>query len=84
MFRKQRAQERRAQGLPRQSSKALGTTNKESLTVLLHWFLPDDGIFAKVKLHGNTTWSPRSLVWLALCWAWSRAGAHFGQFRLAQ
>jgi hypothetical protein len=37
----------------------------------LEWFLPDDGIFADLKFHGNTTWSPRHLVCLALCWAWA-------------
>jgi hypothetical protein len=31
--------------------------------------LPDDAIFASLKPHGNTKWLPRSLVWLALCWA---------------
>jgi len=30
--------------------------------------LPDDAIFSQVKLHGNTKWLPRCLVWLALCW----------------
>ncbi len=73
MSRKQRSPGKRAKRLPRQSRKTLGTTNQESLTALLDWFLPDGGIFAKVKLHGNTSWSPRSLVWLALCWAWSES-----------
>lgn len=36
---------------------------------MLNWFLPDDAIFSKVALHGNTKWVPRSLVWLALLWA---------------
>lgn len=47
--------------------------NKESLTAMLEWLLPDAGIFSEVKLHGNTTWLPKSLVWLALCWAWSES-----------
>jgi hypothetical protein len=25
----------------------------------------------KLKRHGNTTWTPLTLVWLALCWAWA-------------
>jgi hypothetical protein len=49
------------------------TTNGESLLALLKWFLPDGGIFANLKFHGNTRWSPVSLVWLALCWAWSES-----------
>jgi len=49
------------------------TTNKESLAVLQNWFLPDDGIFAKLKFHGNTTWAAGSLVWLALYWSWSES-----------
>lgn len=47
--------------------------NKESLTVMLEWLLPDGGIFSQVKLHGNTSWLPRSLVWLAIFWAWSES-----------
>lgn len=40
---------------------------------MLEWFLSDGDIFSKVKLHGNTSWLPKSLVWLALCWAWSES-----------
>jgi hypothetical protein len=47
------------------------TPYKESLIALQDWFLRDDGIFAKLKFHGNTKWSPGSLVWLAVFWAWS-------------
>jgi len=47
--------------------------NKESLTALLDWFLSNGGIFSEVKLHGNTSWLPKNLVWLALCWAWSES-----------
>jgi hypothetical protein len=36
-------------------------------------FLPNDNIFAQVKFHGNTSWQPRHLVWLALCWSWAEA-----------
>lgn len=45
--------------------------HKESLVALQEWFLADDGIFAKLQFHGNTKWSPGSLVWLAVYWAWS-------------
>ena len=34
------------------------STNGESLLALLNWFLPDGGIFAHLKFHGNTRWSP--------------------------
>ncbi len=47
--------------------------SKESLTAMLEWFLSDGDIFSKVKFHGNTSWLPKSLVWLALCWAWSES-----------
>jgi hypothetical protein len=40
---------------------------------MLHWFLPDDSIFSKMKLHGNTKWLPKCLVCLALLWAWSES-----------
>lgn len=49
------------------------TTNRDSLRQQQDWLLPDATIFAKIKLHGNTTWTITSLVWLALCWAWSDA-----------
>jgi hypothetical protein len=54
-----------------QQTRLHGATNKESLASLQDWFLPNDGIFTNLKFHGNTSWSPRSLVWLALWWAWS-------------
>lgn len=46
-------------------------TNKESLRRLLNWLLPNDHIFANVKLHGNAKWLPRSAIFLALVWCWS-------------
>ena len=33
--------------------------------------MPDAGIFAQVRLHGNTKWLPINLIWMALLWAWS-------------
>jgi len=47
------------------------TSYREQLVALQKWFLPDAGIFAQLKFHGNTVWSPESLVWLAVSWAWS-------------
>lgn len=38
---------------------------------LRQWLLPDGGIFANLKRHGNTGWLSSHLVWLALCWSWS-------------
>ena len=46
-------------------------TNADQFRELQRWFLLDDGIFAKLKRHGNTGWLPCSLVWLALCWSFS-------------
>jgi Transposase DDE domain len=46
-------------------------TNGDYFRRLQEWLLPGDRIFAKLKLHGNTSWLPRSLVWLALCMSWS-------------
>jgi len=46
-------------------------TNKEHLAGMLGWFLPDDLIFSEMRLHGNTKWSPRRLVCLAILWACS-------------
>ncbi|MBC7816791.1 MAG: hypothetical protein IAG10_07880 [Planctomycetaceae bacterium] len=54
-------------------SRAHRSTNAEQLRRLQAWLFPEDRIFAKLKLHGNTTWLSRSLVWLALCWSWSDA-----------
>jgi hypothetical protein len=59
---------RRGRSRNRKSPRA---THKESMAAMRRWFLPDGGIFANLKFHGNTTWSPESMVWLALSWAWS-------------
>lgn len=48
-------------------------SNASALGKLRAWLLPSVTIFAGLRLHGNTTWSPSNLVWLALCWAWSEA-----------
>ncbi len=48
-------------------------SNAVELKRLRRWLLPDGGRFADFRLHGNTTWDPVDLVWLALCWAWSEA-----------
>jgi len=49
-------------------------TNADQLRELQRWLLPNEGIFARFKFHGNTGWLPSSLIWLALCWSWSECG----------
>lgn len=55
----------------RAARKPQPVSNAQSLGRLRDWLLPDNGIFAGLKLHGNTSWAPSALVWLALCWAWA-------------
>ena len=68
-----RSPKERAKKREQQRGNSHRTTNKESLSALLRWFLPNDDIFAKLKFHGNTKWLPGSLVCLALYWSWSEA-----------
>ena len=49
------------------------STNVESLRKAYQWLLPEASIFAKVRFHGNVSWTASSLVLLALCWSWSEA-----------
>jgi hypothetical protein len=46
-------------------------TNQQYLQGLRAWLFPNDSIFSILPFHGNSKWTPRALVWLALCWAWS-------------
>jgi Transposase DDE domain len=64
---RQRDRQRPRAGKPRRGSHA------EALDRLREWLLPHGSIFAGLPLHGNTTWRPAALVWLALCWSWSDA-----------
>jgi hypothetical protein len=48
-------------------------SNGERLQELFHWFLSDGRIFSSLRRHGNTSWQPLALVWLALCWGWSES-----------
>jgi hypothetical protein len=48
-------------------------TNRRALRQQFDWLFPDATIFAKIKLHGNTTWTVSYLVGLALCWSWSES-----------
>ena len=56
-----------------QAKKRKAQRNKEHLAGAFHWLLSEESIFAKIKLHGNTKWLPKSLVCLALLWAFSEA-----------
>jgi hypothetical protein len=38
---------------------------------MLDWLLPEERIFSKMRLHGNTKWLPKHLVCLDLVWAWA-------------
>lgn len=59
---------RRKRGQQRRSR----VPNKSALARLQKWLLPTAEIFAKLRLHGNTSWTFPSLVWLALSWSWSQ------------
>ncbi len=61
--RRERKQQRTARSRPH--------THAAGFDRLRNWFLPDAGIFASLRLHGNIVWRPAALVWLALCWRWS-------------
>jgi hypothetical protein len=71
----QRTERKRAKQAKRRNIKRnkRAKRNKEQLADAFHWLLPDDSIFAKMKLHGNTGWLPRFLVFLAILWAWSES-----------
>ena len=60
---------RAARALSRRYRLAPVQSNRQPMPRLCSWLLPDDSIFSQVKFHGNTTWLPRCLVWLALCWS---------------
>jgi Transposase DDE domain len=62
---------RRSRAVRRQRQNSICGTSRENLTALRNWFLPDGVIFAKLRFHGNTSWLPVSLVWLAVFWSWS-------------
>jgi hypothetical protein len=51
--------------------KARQERNLIQMARLFDWFSPEDLIFSKMKLHGNTKWLPRRLALMATVWAWS-------------
>lgn len=54
-------------------SRCTSLRNAEGLKQQFDWLLPSAGIFSSLRLHGNSTWTPRALVVLAFCWSWSEA-----------
>ena len=70
---KQRSKAKRTNKAKNRSKHTPPKRNKEELTRMLDWFLPQDSIFSKLKFHGNTKWAPQYLVFLALLGAWSES-----------
>jgi hypothetical protein len=70
---RKRAKQAKRRNIKRTKRTKRGKRNKEHLADAFHWLLSDDSIFAKMKLHGNTGWLPRFLVFLAILWAWSES-----------
>jgi Transposase DDE domain len=67
--RRKRAQSNQAQHRRRRAR----VSNADQFRELQRWLLPNNGIFAIFRFHGNTSWLPASLVGLALCWSWSES-----------
>ena len=36
----------------------------------MSWLIPEDGLFAEDRFHGNIKWEPEQLSQQALIWAW--------------
>jgi len=72
MARKKARKQRRSNQAPRRRRR-VPFSNADQFRELRRWLLPNDGIFASLRFHGNTSWLPAMLVWLALCWSWSES-----------
>jgi hypothetical protein len=70
--------QRRATGPWRRRS-AVNLTQSELLRRALGWAI-NEGMFAKLPLHGNTGWRPGQLVILAVLWVWSGNSTLTGAF----
>lgn len=44
--------------------------NRTVFLAVLHWFLPEDGLYSRHEFHGNTKWKAEQLVAQALIWSW--------------
>lgn len=71
MSRRNRSSGKRASQVRRGSRTSDLLRNRENLAAYQEWFLGGEEIFAKLKFHGNTSWQPSRLVWLAVLWSWS-------------
>ena len=44
--------------------------NQSLFQALLGWLIPEHGLFAKDRFHGNIKWRPEQLAQQAMIWAW--------------
>jgi hypothetical protein len=44
--------------------------NRTLFQALVNWLIPEDGLFAEDRFHGNIKWVPEQLAQQALLWAW--------------
>ena len=49
------------------------TSQADSFSQLLGWFVGEVQLFAKESFHGNVKWSPQELICQAFMWAWQEA-----------
>lgn len=54
----------------KQRLESTGRPNKEQLTELVEWILPEGATFSQDEFHGNTRWIPGQLAAQALVWSW--------------
>lgn len=71
MSRRNRSRGKRAHQVSRTNRQSYPLRNRENLAAVQKWFLGGEEIFSKLKFHGNTSWQPSRLVWLAILWSWS-------------
>jgi hypothetical protein len=64
------------------STALLEATGAEQLHRALAWAL-DTRLFASLRVHGNTTWTPPGLIVLTLFWVWSECQTLTGAFAQA-
>jgi hypothetical protein len=53
--------------------------NGETLRTAVPW-IADEGVYAGLKMYGNTSWLPSDLVMLAIIWVWSAESTLTGAF----
>lgn len=44
--------------------------NKTLFLAVLHWFVPEGGLYSPHEFHGNTKWKAEELLAQALIWSW--------------